>query len=69
MIQLYLLTLCCITAIGVMDGHYSLALGNQMQKFCVNKLLEIGMTIAFRRAKKRYRINLFYSHLHSNILF
>ena len=68
MIQLYLLTLCCITVIGVMDGHYSLDLGNQMDKFCLNKLLEVGMTIAFRRAKKRYRNTLFYSHLYSNIL-
>jgi hypothetical protein len=37
-----------------MDGHYSLDLSNQMDKFCLNKLLELGMTIAFRRAKKRY---------------
>jgi len=39
-----------------MDGHYSLDLSHQMDKFCLNKLLEVGMTIAFRRAKKRYAI-------------
>jgi hypothetical protein len=39
-----------------MDGHYSLDLSNQMDKFCLNKLLELGMTIAFRRAKKRYAL-------------
>ena len=39
--------------IGVMDGHYSLDLSNKMDKFCLNKLLEVGMTIAFRRANKR----------------
>ena len=38
---------------GVMDGHYSLDLSNKMDKFCLNKLLEVGMTIAFRRANKR----------------
>jgi hypothetical protein len=25
-----------------------------MDKFCLNKLLEVGMTIAYRRAKNRY---------------
>eukprot|EP01032_Pedospumella_encystans_P009853 gene9853-11567_t len=38
--------------LGVMDGHYSLDLSNKMDKFCLNKLLEVGMTIAFRRANK-----------------
>lgn len=38
--------------IGCMDGFYSLDLSNQMDKFCFNKLLEMGMTIAYRRAKK-----------------
>jgi hypothetical protein len=36
-----------------MDGHYSLDLSSQMDKFCLNKLLEVGMTIAYRRAKNR----------------
>lgn len=37
-----------------MDGHYCLDLSNELDKFCLNKLLELGMTIAYRRAKNRY---------------
>jgi hypothetical protein len=37
-----------------MDGHYCLDLGRQLDKFCLTKLLEVGMTIAYRRASARY---------------
>jgi hypothetical protein len=36
--------------LGVMDGYYHLDLSREMDKICLTKLLEVGMTIAFRRA-------------------
>ncbi len=38
---------------GTPDGYYHLDLSNEMDRFCVNRLLEISMTTAHFRSQKR----------------
>lgn len=42
--------------LGSCDGFYILDLSNKMDKFCLNRLLEISMTVSFVRGKKRDKL-------------